>query len=543
MRNELRKRNTLLIVLSLAIIVIGIVFIFLFKTVFVKDRLFASETAALQLDDTMQHTKLGLKPITDSLIIVKSWAFSGVFAPDNEEEFFKMLIPLLERNNQITGFSFSDSNGRLLELTRREEYWESLRFEYDKVRNEKIHFWTRFDSTGNVVDRWQGMLPELFIEDLLLPDTELSELEQGIYWETPRRATEFNGDITSCATQWMLGGIVYKVSVEFLFEELSGRFINMYHSSHMRVFMLRSDGNIVNLFKGFNVSNDDYNIEKNVVADWKTRNYGRKPMASFSRIDNDGIMYFMRSFSFYEGMGDEIARNESYLGVIFFEDELLKEAKYQDRMFFIIPMSVVVFGVLMIIAVLYFARHDRRLGEHMYELPSCEQDWKTFIAKGEGAFLEFKSALRWNLLKECKDLRIEEAIMKAVSAFGNSEGGILLIGINDEGQIVGLENDYTTLKTPDKDSFELHMRNLLNSEYGIEFTAKNIHIEFPVLEGKEFCAVAVSKSDKPLYVKMTDSKSGAKFEKFYVRSGNSSREIAQLSEIAKFTEGRFKKKK
>ena len=130
-------------------------------------------------------------------------------------------------------------------------------------------------------------------------------------------------------------------------------------------------------------------------------------------------------------------------------------------------------------------------------------------------------------------------MLKTIAAFGNAGGGILLIGVNDEGNILGLDVDYTTLKTPDKDSFELHIRNLLNTEYGVEFTSKNIEIKFPVVSGKEFCAIRVFKSNKPLYVKISDQKNGQKHERFYVRSGNSSREIIQLSDIARYISGRF----
>ena len=553
MRNELYKRNTLLIVLSLIIIVIGIVFSVLVEAVFTRDKLFASEKIALQLDDAMQNIKINVKPVTDSLGFVKSWSLSGVLQSDDGESFFKILVPVFEQNKQITGFSFSNSQGRFYELTRREGFWESLQIEHDQLTNKKIYSWIRFDSVGNVLDRWQGMLPEILPEDLSLPDSNLSDSERDFYWEIPKRATESSGNIISCVTQWQMENVVYKASVEFQLGDIFGKFSDIYQSSYMRVFMLRADGNIVGLFNGINVSGDEeYNAEKSVIADWKSKGREKQTNSSFYRIADKGILYMIRSFASHEKMDNQpvvdgatkpLSASNAYMGVIFFEDDILKQANAQARMFFILPASVVVLGIVMLITVVCFARRDKHLSENMFELPSDEQGWIQLIAKGEGKYLEFKSALRWNLTKECKDLKIEEAIMKAVAAFGNSEGGILLIGINDDGLVVGLNNDYATLKTPDKDSFELHMRNLLNSEYGVEFTAKNIYMEFPVLDDKEFCVVVITQSDKPLYVKMTDLKNGGKVEKFYVRSGNSSREIVQLSEIAKFTEGRFKKQK
>ena len=41
-------------------------------------------------------------------------------------------------------------------------------------------------------------------------------------------------------------------------------------------------------------------------------------------------------------------------------------------------------------------------------------------------------------------------------------------------KIIGLENDYQTLKNGNKDHFELHLRNLINNAYGVEFSSNNI---------------------------------------------------------------------
>ncbi len=36
--------------------------------------------------------------------------------------------------------------------------------------------------------------------------------------------------------------------------------------------------------------------------------------------------------------------------------------------------------------------------------------------------------------------------MKTIAAFGNTDGGIFLIGVDDDKNILGLENDFQTLK-------------------------------------------------------------------------------------------------
>src|SRR5262249_15667689 len=88
------------------------------------------------------------------------------------------------------------------------------------------------------------------------------------------------------------------------------------------------------------------------------------------------------------------------------------------------------------------------------------------IAEGESEELEFKSTLRWDLKEGGVSKKLEDVIMKTVAAFANSQGGTLLIGVDDSGNVLGLESDYHSLGNADRDRFELHLRNLLNQQFG-----------------------------------------------------------------------------
>jgi len=162
------------------------------------------------------------------------------------------------------------------------------------------------------------------------------------------------------------------------------------------------------------------------------------------------------------------------------------------------------------------------------------------IAEGENNCLEFKSTLRWDMKESRLNRKLEEVILKSIAAFNNAEGGTLLIGVNDEGEIVGLEYDYNTLDggEGDKDKFEIHLRNIINKTYGVEFATTNLKITFPQINDQEICMIDIKKGQKPLYLTVAD-KHGQKFEKFYVRSGNSSQEIVKASEITSYIQSRF----
>ena len=64
------------------------------------------------------------------------------------------------------------------------------------------------------------------------------------------------------------------------------------------------------------------------------------------------------------------------------------------------------------------------------------------IRQRESKTLEFKSTLRWNLKEDLKDdKRITHAALKTIAAFLNTEGGDLLLGVADDGTIMGIEHD------------------------------------------------------------------------------------------------------
>lgn len=161
------------------------------------------------------------------------------------------------------------------------------------------------------------------------------------------------------------------------------------------------------------------------------------------------------------------------------------------------------------------------------------------IDEGESDELEFKSTLRWDLKEGLANRKLEDVIMKTVAAFANSQGGSILIGVGDDGTVIGLEHDYTSLKGGggDRDKFELHLRQLLNKPFGNAFVSQKVKIKFHPIDDKEVCEIEISEAVEPMIVKVND-KNNQPIEKFYVRSGNSSQELP-LSEINAYFKGRF----
>ena len=113
----------------------------------------------------------------------------------------------------------------------------------------------------------------------------------------------------------------------------------------------------------------------------------------------------------------------------------------------------------------------------------------------------------------------------------NSEGGQLIIGVDDDGNILGLENDYNSLGNAGRDKFELHLNQLLMSKIGKEYL-QFTRITFEKIDGKDVCLVTVRPSTKPAYLKYDDK------EEFYVRTGNATNAFT-LSEATEYIKTRW----
>ncbi|MFE0530427.1 DUF262 domain-containing protein [Micromonospora parva] len=159
-------------------------------------------------------------------------------------------------------------------------------------------------------------------------------------------------------------------------------------------------------------------------------------------------------------------------------------------------------------------------GERKRYVPTTAED---LIAAGESQTTEFKSSGRWNVHTQQHDPKLGQILVKAVCGFLNAEGGVLLIGVEDDGKVLGIESDFTTLGTKQNaDGYELFLRQLLDHNLSAS-TAPTVRIRFPQVEGKMICQVSVAASGRPIFAK--PAKGGADASDFWVRVGNATKQL------------------
>lgn len=149
------------------------------------------------------------------------------------------------------------------------------------------------------------------------------------------------------------------------------------------------------------------------------------------------------------------------------------------------------------------------------------------IRRGEGEFIEFKSTLRINLRTGQKDTAIEKASLKTIAAFLNSKGGTLLIGVEDDGNVLGTDTD----RFPNSDKLLLHLTNLIKDKLG-SIHLKFVDMHLVKIEEKNVLRVDCHSTASPAYLNF-DGK-----EDFFIRTGPSTTSM-RLSKIYAYITDRF----
>ena len=163
---------------------------------------------------------------------------------------------------------------------------------------------------------------------------------------------------------------------------------------------------------------------------------------------------------------------------------------------------------------------------------SKKEKLKKILMSGEGKKIEFKRSLRWDYEKKEFNKELEKSVIKTIAGFLNANGGNLIIGVSDDKEIEGLENDFQTLPKKDKDGFENFLTQIIRAYIGSS-SLRLLSIGFNNIEEKEICFIKVKGSEDPVFTKVNGS------EEFFVRVGNSTASLS-ISESVNYIKNHWK---
>lgn len=153
-----------------------------------------------------------------------------------------------------------------------------------------------------------------------------------------------------------------------------------------------------------------------------------------------------------------------------------------------------------------------------YRKKKIESELESLIAQGESSILEFKSTMCYNVKEKKRDREMAKVIAKTLCGFMNTRGGTLVIGVDDDENALGLDDDISTLQKKNEDGFELAFTDIVKEYIGLP-SRSYCKLGFESYQGKRICVIEIEKSPNPVFFQSDQG------NEFWVRAGNSTRRL------------------
>lgn len=448
------------------------------------------------------------------------------FKSNNLDLFFSKMIL---NDKYLLGVVISHSNFSYI-IYRDNSTWATT---YDTNLEDSLVSWQRLNNKLEVVSQWTDSY-SFFAKKQELAKINGRLQKTKYIWIASKSQLSDKGDLLinifktkNNDGENMVAGLLYSTN------ELSKKFISVLKFENPLVSIITSSSEIVTPIITSDTSVVSLYSElkpdiRGFIGRWEENVPKIAHSYSFEKFNQ---VYWTRIARLGSGVGAD------GFAITISANDLAKSER--EKEVYYLYIAVLVF-IITVISAFFMFRKKKVVGSKLNVELNVLSNKKVeaVIAGGETEYVEFKSSIRWDYREEKINKILEYVILKSIAAFANAKGGLLLIGVSDDLKILGLEKDFSTLKKQDADYFELHTRKLINNQYGIAFSNDNLLMGFHIFNDKTICSIQIKASSTPVFLK-SKNKQGQELEKFYVRSGNASQEIASLKEVNEYIKIRF----
>jgi len=420
------------------------------------------------------------RSIVASMGLVREWGESGLVSLEKPNGLRELLLPIFGKEKLLSGISIADTDGR--------------------------SYFILPDGTERKPDEADGYDPRKrpWFSSALETD--------GVYWTEQYLFHTLQQVGVSASSAYSPGKGKGRAVVAFdvLLPDLYREIQKMAPSVNSKVFVFRSDELL--LLPESGAVNSSFvsmgSVTNKLIRDahgsWRG---GRKARHEVISLLHEGKVWWCG----FEPL--EAGRENVWIAVMVPESDIVDDIGRRHAFLWVFGLVVVLVAVGG--AFWLMGRVNRSLGDvDALNAEDSVDSIHALIAKGENRAVEFKSTLRMNLHSKKPGKEIELAWLKGVAAFLNTDGGTLLLGVTDDGEITGLERDVFE----NEDKCRLHFKNLIATHIGAEMS-KYIRFTLVPVDGKTVGVVQCTRSSEPVFLK-----NGNK-EAFHIRNGPSSDEL------------------
>lgn len=515
----IKKHSKKIFLICLSLLIILLIFIF-----FRSGKAFYPDKQIQNISELyLSYFEKNALEVEQSLFKLKSDLDTVKLDSVPQKDFLNLLIKNLDNSKQIIAFLVLEHNNKMTML---EKDQATYLYTVDSSKVTDVVTWQRIDKEQNIINSWNRALGiNLNVLDWGEEVFNDSYNYQVPIWTSVGRVIENPRKYIATHITWRSGlnnsmitciAIVNEFNENALLPQSNGlnvqRFINNINDHVFPFFGKTTSDSLVSKLKNKSISS------------WKVTGQQENSTFNFSFNEDN---YWGQSLS------SRINGIKSLVLVV--EENTLRFSLLADN-FVLIMLGVVLLVLAVVFFILSRIRSSQSIEKYIQSQVS-DKHASELIKLGENNQLEFKSSFRYDYNEEKVNKDLENVIAKSIAAFSNAKGGTLLIGVDDDGNILGLENDINTLKRKNIDFFENFLRTFLNKSFSISFVTNNLRLKFPVVDHKVICRIDVDPGQNPVFVELV--KNNTKAERFYVRSGNTSVEMKTLSEINEYIQERF----
>ena len=488
----------------------------LLVAVFVAGESLRNKLAQEQVQTLAQKTSDDLSGFLQipesSLRMAQGWGAMGDLDLNDASALVNRFIPMLENLPRISALTLADTDGRSFYLARAENGWLSR-----KLDAQGNAIWQNWSESGANIGEHQGQenynphTQPWFKGALAMNDVH------DIFWTQPYLLfTERKSGLTGAVRfqQPDKPHHDYVLGLDLPLDNVLNALAALKVSSSGTAFITEANGAVLlpsttdpSTSFTFPISLSPEQLDtESIFAATKAWLAAGRPARQPLSYSSSGSGWW----AWLQPLGD--SDKGLWLGITVPELDFL--GTLQNDWMLVLAVGVMVLASGLIASLLLTRHYGRQfkalpsLTEHPAEF---EERVLSLIHYGESPNLEFKSTLRTNLKTGKTGKEIELAWIKSVVGFLNTDGGVLLIGVNDGGEVIGIAAD----QFENDDKCLLHFKNLINQHIGAEFS-KYLHAEIRPVTGKTLVAVVCEKAREPVFLLV-----GVGHEEFYIRSGPS----------------------
>jgi len=454
-------------------------------------------------------------PIISDLNRIRDWGASGLLMAKDPLILNKIFRPIVRENGLIRQLNLADSTGYRYMLRHVGDEWHTQMVSPDTLEGLMRYIISTDD--GEILGDKAMVDPAGEFGNGVINRPDESDKDK-IEWSSLYVNSELGEEAISVSTYWHNPTRGTRVmSVEVLMNDLFGKVASMSAEGPGTVFLLNNRGDVLmpseqdpkdGKWSPMVVSIDDL-PDGAIKASLKgAGSLEDRALARETKFDTEVSWSAFRSVDPGESL--------LWIGFVVLENEVTDLVEANDVEIIYVGFSILIIAFVFGWFIVRKYRHQLKdLPGKSLKRASSDEEIINLIAKDESPSLEFKSTMRKNLRSGKKDKAIEIAFLKGIVGFMNTDGGTLLIGVNDDGEIVGTEED----EFENDDKCRLHFKNLFRQHIGMEFS-KYVEFFLKEIEGKTIAVVVCQRSKEAVFLKHE------KKETFYIRNGPSSEELA-----------------